>query len=138
MKKFLIILLCILILVITCICCVRGALIPDFKVTIGLPKNDSAIDFSKSKSLIAPEDIDTVIFAFMNATPSEDLQIKSTTADAVVMISGSKSEISYNYYLWLEDDRIIISSSSDHFRVIAGSAAETLRTIVNDQLANYK
>lgn len=138
MKKILIILLFILLLVIICIFCAREVLTPDFKVTIGLPKNDGSIDFSKSKSLIAPEDIDTVIFAFMNAIPSEDLQINSATADVAVMISGSNSNISYNYYLWLEDDRIIISSSSYHFRVIDGSVATALRTIVNEHLANYK
>ncbi len=137
MKKLICLLLCIVILAAVGIYCVIELRKPDFEIVIGMPKGDDAVDYTRSTPLTDSDDIDTVIFTLMQTAPLQEVAEQEHSPAAVIMISRRNSNTSYNFSLWLSDNKVIIHSPNGTYYAVCGAQAEALRNIVENQLSKY-
>lgn len=117
----------------------------DFSLSIGVPQTDAAgqitaIDYTRSKPLDQPEDINTVVFSlasgqfFQNSPPT-------SPPDAVLSMIDKTRGLSFFVEIWLCEDYVIFTMNSDdgnEYRELKGTYANALRSLVEQQIAMYK
>ena len=116
----------------------------DFSLTIGIPQTDSdgqitAIDFTRSKPLERPEDINTVVFSFVTGQFLQDSP-PTVSPDALLSMTDTSRGLSFLVEVWLCEDSVIFTTDSDDgnvYRELKGTYADSLRSLVEQQIALY-
>lgn len=100
----------------------------------------SGVDFSRSTPLKQQHQVNTVIYALLNANPIENTDTMEHLPDAVIWISDPKDGTTYiQVDLWLSDDAIVFTTGSKSgYKVIDNAYYFTeLRDIIVNQASHY-
>lgn len=107
----------------------------DLRIIVGSVSAQGGNDFSKSKALQDSEDIHTVVFSLIHAESYEPDSLPDRPADAVMMISAGKNHTAFFYYLWLEQDNVIVTDAGDLCKIVPKSNAAALQALIQRELA---
>lgn len=119
---------------------------PASSLIIGVPQTDAdgqitAMDFSRSKTLDQPADINAVVFSLLTTGSPSDRQPPASPPDAVLSMSDSTRGMGFYIHLWLGEDSVIFSLNPDStnvYREISGTYGDALRLLIEQHIALYK
>ena len=119
---------------------------PAPSLIIGVPQTNAdgqitAMDFSRSKTLDQPEDINTVVFSLLTNSSLLERQPPATPPDAVLSMIDSTRGLGFYIHLWLGENSVIFSLNPDRtnaYREISGAYGDVLRLLIEQHIALYK
>ena len=117
--KIVIILILVLVLLQGIFFGVKQANEPPYEIRFGVPVYDAASDtlakdFSGAKPLKMKHDINSVLFALIQAPSATDFSADRKDAYAVMEIYDPDEHTAWFFTIWVEDNAIIVDTESDH------------------------
>ena len=110
----------------------------DVSITIGVPVEAGAVDYTNSKPISDRRTVNLILFALLTGKSLDDSAVPNMPPDAVMMIRPKEENIGYPFSIWLDQTSVIYAmgtgDDATEYRIVNNLSDEEYR-VLNSMIA---